>query len=100
MLTTAEYEAVKEAKKSQLPKDIVEITIHSAESENELWPTSDRKSYVLAPPTDDPVHIEAYDILAEIVGNSCFTVLSQAHRSSADDLHRCAQPARADQAQS
>lgn len=87
MLTTAEYEAVKEAKKSQLPKDIVEITIHSAESENELWPTSDRKSYVLAPPTDDPVHIEAYDILAEIVGNSCFTVLSQANIRNSEGFY-------------
>ncbi len=79
MLTPEEYEKVKAAKKSKLPKDIVEVTVHSSKVDDQIWPTSDRKSFLLTRSEDDPEHATAYDFLSEIISNPAFTVLTQAN---------------------
>ena len=88
VLTDEEWEKITEAKKSTLPKDIVEVTIHPAEAGDQLWATSQNNSYLFVPNPDDPQNVDMADVIRAILDSGQYVLVSVANVRNSEGFYR------------
>jgi non-homologous end joining protein Ku len=87
ILSPEEYEEVKKAKASELPKNVVELTIHPGDTEDKLWSTSERNSYVFAANTVDPQHAESAEVIRAML-DAGYILVSVANVRNSEGFYR------------
>lgn len=69
-ITVLDNETLKEIKKSLLPKNIINVTVHPlVDVENQVYP-DDNQGYLMYPNTDDPANVEVYGAFVAAVSAS------------------------------
>lgn len=87
ILSPEEYAEVIEARKSPLPKDIVELTVHPPEAADQMWPTSERNSYVFEPDETDSRGLDAANVIRALLAAG-YVLVSVANIRNSEGFYR------------
>lgn len=87
ILSPEEYEEIIKAKASVLPKNIVELTVHPSDTEDQLWSTSEKNSFVFVPNSEDPSHVDAADVIRAMLDGG-YVLVSLANVRNSDGFYR------------
>lgn len=80
-LVPVDQEAIAAAKKSDLPSNILNVTVHNAnEVSDSLFPSNDN-AYVFEPDSDDPANVEWYEVLRSLIdkGDKAYVGVAKFH---------------------
>ena len=88
VLTDGAWEKVTEAKKSTLPKDIVDVTIHRADAADQLWATSKNNSYLFVPDDNDPQNADMADVFRAMLSSGEYVLVSVANIHNNEGFYR------------
>lgn len=87
-VTALPKDAIEEAKKSALPKNIMTATVHSAEEADKMmFPMKDHQSYVFYPSAADPDYQYDYDLILGLVKRG-FALCSIVNLNNFEGLYR------------
>lgn len=87
ILTDEEYAKVLEEKVSALPKNLVNLTVHPAEADDQLWTRGDRSSYIFVPHEEDDHLVDAANIMRAML-EAGFVLVSVANVRNSENFYR------------
>ena len=93
ILTPEEYQAVQDAKKPVMPENISEITIHPISAAADLWPASEKNSYVFTVAQEGekgykPSFVTAYDTIRAILNTGKYALLTKCNIRNSEGFYR------------
>lgn len=83
-----DQEAIKLAKASQLPKNLMVASVHKLTDMDELWPSSDKNSYVFEPDAADPRNVQLAEVFTRALASGKHGVISQINLQNHEGLFR------------
>lgn len=88
-VTVLPKDQVQEIKESDLPKNIMNLTIHKAEeADMQMFPLKNSQSYVFYPDEKDPDNVQNYNLLVAVMQNSDLAFCSIVNLQNHEGLFR------------
>lgn len=83
-----DQEAVKEAKVSQLPKNLMVAAVHKISDMDELWPSNGKNSYVFEPDAADPRNTMLAEVFTRALSSGKYGIIALINLQNHEGLFR------------
>jgi hypothetical protein len=81
-------DAVAEARKSDLPKNVAYCQVHPIGTADDLYPLGSKKSHVVVPDSTDPANRSVVEVMIHILQSERYVILSKCNLQNHEGFYR------------